>query len=181
VGSGAERVLLGLPGRPRRLRRWAGFPPWRAGQDPPAPAVGRQIPTRPAAPGSRPSWPRGHQDCVAAALNALLIPAGQVGMIMAGFVPNSGYKCSKNPSGRPDLNRRPLDPQDGGVGVFAAQKRSAWRGTMGSDLRVVTSHACRVVPRWSPNEFGRPSVPQPSCPDLMIFCSNASRSCATTT
>jgi hypothetical protein len=48
---------------------------------------------------------------MAAALDALLIPAGQVGMIMAGFVPNSGYKCSKNPSGRPDLNRRPLDPQ----------------------------------------------------------------------
>jgi len=24
------------------------------------------------------------------------IPAGEVGMIMAVFVPNSGYKCSKN-------------------------------------------------------------------------------------
>jgi hypothetical protein len=28
------------------------------------------------------------------------------------FVPNSGYKRSKNPSGRPDLNRRPVDPQE---------------------------------------------------------------------
>src|SRR5262249_23506414 len=28
-------------------------------------------------------------------------------------------------SGRPDLNRRPLDPQNGGVGVFAARRHSA--------------------------------------------------------
>jgi hypothetical protein len=27
------------------------------------------------------------------------------------LVPIEGYKCSKNQSGRPDLNRRPLDPQ----------------------------------------------------------------------
>ena len=33
---------------------------------------------------------------LAAALDALLIPAGRVGMIMAGFVPISGYKRSKN-------------------------------------------------------------------------------------
>jgi hypothetical protein len=33
-------------------------------------------------------------------------------MIMASFVPILGYKCSKNQSGRPDLNRRPLDPQE---------------------------------------------------------------------
>ena len=44
---GAERVLPGLPGRLRRLRRWPAVPPWRAGQDPSAPAVGRQIPDRP--------------------------------------------------------------------------------------------------------------------------------------
>ena len=56
----------------------------------------RQIPNRPAAPGSRPSRQRGHQDCVAAALDGLLIAAGQVGMIMVGFVPISGYKRSKN-------------------------------------------------------------------------------------
>jgi hypothetical protein len=31
-----------------------------------------------------------------AILDALLIPAGQVGMIMADFVPISGYKRSKN-------------------------------------------------------------------------------------
>ena len=31
-------------------------------------------------------------------------------------------------SGRPDLNRRPLDPRNGGVGVFAAQMRSACEG-----------------------------------------------------
>ena len=47
----------------------------------------------------------------AAIVDVLLFPAGQVGMIMVGFVPISGYKCSKNQSGRPDLNRRPLDPQ----------------------------------------------------------------------
>jgi len=61
---------------------------------------------------SRPLRQRGRQDCMAAILDALLIPAGQVGMIMAGFAPISGYKRSKNPSGRPDLNRRPLDPQE---------------------------------------------------------------------
>ena len=49
-----------------------------------------------AAPVSRPSRRRDQQGCVAAALDALLIPAGQVGTIMAVFVPNSGYKRSKN-------------------------------------------------------------------------------------
>src|SRR5215470_16036016 len=95
-GFGAERVLPGLPGRPRRLRRWPAVPPWRAGPGPPAPAVGRQVPDRPAAPGSRPSRQRDQQDCVAAALDVLLIPAGQVGTIMAVSFPISGYKCSKN-------------------------------------------------------------------------------------
>ena len=33
---------------------------------------------------------------MAAILDVLLIPAGQVGMIMAGFVPISEYGCSKN-------------------------------------------------------------------------------------
>jgi len=32
----------------------------------------------------------------AAIVDVLLFPAGQVGMIMAGFVPISGYKRSKN-------------------------------------------------------------------------------------
>ena len=68
--------------------------------------------TGPQRRGSRPLRQRGRQDCMAAILDALLIPAGQVGMIMAGFVPILGYKCSKNLSGRPDLNRRPLDPQE---------------------------------------------------------------------
>jgi hypothetical protein len=45
---------------------------------------------------SRPWRQRGHLDCVAAILDVLLVPAGQVGMIMASFVPISGYKCSKN-------------------------------------------------------------------------------------
>jgi hypothetical protein len=40
---------------------------------------------------------------------------------MADFVPILGHKRSKNQSGRPDLNRRPLDPQDGGSGGIAAQ------------------------------------------------------------
>jgi hypothetical protein len=38
-----------------------------------------------------------------------------------------GLQVFEKPSGRPDLNRRPLDPQNGGVGVFAAQRRSACR------------------------------------------------------
>jgi hypothetical protein len=52
--------------------------------------------TGPPRRGPRPWRQRGHQDCMAAILDALLIPAGQVGMIMAGFVPISGYKRSKN-------------------------------------------------------------------------------------
>ena len=32
----------------------------------------------------------------AAIVDVLLFPAGQVGMILAVFVPISGYKCSKN-------------------------------------------------------------------------------------
>ena len=40
---------------------------------------------------------------------------------MAVFVPNSGHKRSKNQSGRPDLNRRPLDPQEVGFGVCPGQ------------------------------------------------------------
>ena len=50
-------------------------------------------------------------------------------------------------SGRRDLNPRPLDPQDGGVGVFAAQ-----HGRTGIARRSVTcglsGRACNV---WSPN------------------------------
>jgi hypothetical protein len=96
AGFGAERVLLGLPDACADSGAGQVISPWRAGPDPPVPAVGRQIPNRPAAPGSRPSRLRGHQDCVAAALVALLIPAGQVGMIMDGFVPTSRHKRSKN-------------------------------------------------------------------------------------
>jgi len=52
--------------------------------------------TGPPRRGSRPWRQRGHQDCMAAIVDVLLFPAGQVGMIMAGFVPISGYKRSKN-------------------------------------------------------------------------------------
>src|SRR5215472_13655909 len=38
----------------------------------------------------------GHRDCLAVSLDGLLVLADQVGMIMAVFVPISGYKCSKN-------------------------------------------------------------------------------------
>jgi hypothetical protein len=138
-GFGAETVLLGLPGTPAPdSGAGQAVPPWRAGQGPPAPAVGRQVPDRPAAPGIRLSRQRDLQDCVAAASDALLIRAGQVGMIMAGFVPISGYKCSKNPSVQPDLNRRPLDPQarirrlarsEGvGQGAIHLEKPSSWVG-----------------------------------------------------
>jgi pimeloyl-ACP methyl ester carboxylesterase len=63
-------------------------------------------------------------DCGAVGLDALLIAAGQVGMIMAGFVPNSRYKRSKNRAGRPDLNRRPLDPQSHAGDRWTSLKRA---------------------------------------------------------
>jgi len=37
-------------------------------------------------------------------------PPRSVGTIMAVFVPNSRVQAFEKPSGRPDLNRRPLEP-----------------------------------------------------------------------
>jgi hypothetical protein len=51
--------------------------------------------TGPQRRGSRPLRQRGRQDCTAAILDALLIPAGQVGMIITGFVPISGTSVRK--------------------------------------------------------------------------------------
>jgi hypothetical protein len=62
-----------------------------------------------------PLWRGGNRRCCfrgVLVIVLLLIPAGQVGMIMVGFVPILGYKSSKNLSGRPDLNRRPLGPEE---------------------------------------------------------------------
>jgi hypothetical protein len=49
-------------------------------------------------------------------------------------------------SGRPDLNRRPLDPQNGGVGVLAAQSRPACRTRRAATCGLF-SRMCAV---WSP-------------------------------
>ena len=61
-------------------------------------------------------------------------------------------------SGRSDLNRRPLDPQDRGVGVFAAQRRSACRtrravtcGLFGRTYTVWSPSG----PQWSMRRVGR--------------------------
>ena len=54
----------------------------------------------------------------------------------------------------------PLDPQNVGLGVFAAQrvlKRIELSGTAFSHMRVVWSRACRVVPNWSPDR-GKPQT-----------------------
>ena len=51
-------------------------------------------------------------------------------------------------SGRPDLNRRPLDPQE--VGLASVQVSPAVQGSAGcAHVRVVHSRAYRVVPKWS--------------------------------
>ena len=76
------------------------------------------------------------------------------------------------------MNRRPLDPQKGGVGVFAVQRRSGCRAR-----RVVTCGLFgRLYSVWSPSGPQRghekPGVAQPGSSASMIFCSNASRSCA---
>src|SRR5262249_36623520 len=93
----AQRGLLGLLGRPRRAPPLGQLfrhgvlvkPPPRLWWE------GKSV-MGPPRRGSRPWRQRGHQDCMAAILDALLILAGQVGMIMADFVPISGYKRSKN-------------------------------------------------------------------------------------
>jgi hypothetical protein len=64
--------------------------------------------------------------------------------------PESGTSLTCNFwSGRPDLNRRPLDPQNGGVGP--SQLRGVQPAhTTGGHLRVVQPHGYRVVPKRSP-------------------------------
>ena len=111
MGSAPEECCLGWLDARADYGAGQAVPLWRAGPGRLAPAGGRPMQNRRAAPGSRPSQ-RGHRDCPAVSLDGLLVLAGQVGMIMASFVLISGYKCSKNQSGRPDLNRRPLDPQE---------------------------------------------------------------------
>jgi hypothetical protein len=108
----SRRVRLGRkPGSLRRASRHRNCPAGGARRCAVTDEPGKNSRARRAGSGASPSRQRGHPDCVAATVDALFIPAGQVGTIMADFVPNSGYKCSKNQSGRPDLNRRPLDPQ----------------------------------------------------------------------
>ena len=96
VGSAPRGGLPGLPGRPRRAPpRGKLFGHGVLVKARPRLAWEGECLTGPLRRGSRPWRQRGHQDCLATVLDALLIPAGQVGMIMAGFVPISGYKRSK--------------------------------------------------------------------------------------
>ena len=96
VGSAPKGDGLGCRGRPRRAPALGKL--FRRGvlvkTRPRLVWEGKYL-TGPPRGGSRPWRQRGHRDCVAAILDALLIPAGQVGMIMADFVPISGYKRSK--------------------------------------------------------------------------------------
>jgi hypothetical protein len=64
-------------------------------------------------------------------------------------------KQSSDQSGRPDLNRRPLDPQYG-VRRHPSSKRVFRAGVLFADMRLVQRVAWRVVPSWSPD---RPSDP----------------------
>ena len=61
-------------------------------------------------------------------------------------------------SGRQDLNLRPLDPQDVGLGVTARHARYASRLRVHS-TRSVRVRARRVVPEWSPGRAGRRRQP----------------------
>jgi hypothetical protein len=145
-GFGAETVLLGLPGRPR-----------------PAPALGKLSrhgvlvkahsrllwddryltgPSRRtlAIAATRSSGLRGRRGCFAD-------PGRSGGNDHGRFRSHFGVQVFEKPSGRPDLNRRPLDPQNGGAGGFAAQRRSACR-----TRQVVTCGLFgRMYAVWSPS------------------------------
>ena len=85
-------------------------------------------------------------------------------------------KRSKNTAGRWDLNPRPLDPQDGGVGVFAAQP--GYAGIAGCSITCGLSGRVRVV--WSPNgsqpggTYWRAS--ERGCPAVKRVCASCERS-----
>jgi hypothetical protein len=77
------------------------------------------------------------------------INAGQGGTPMRRVPP-----CQ--PSGRQDLNLRPLDPQNGGVSVSARQTRSMPFARKAERGRSSTTRMACVVPSWSPTR--RPPV-----------------------
>jgi hypothetical protein len=67
---------------------------------------------------------------------------------------DSGFRISPLTCvGTPDLNRRPLDPQDGGSQVIAAQGVFFRVCTLFADVRFVQRVAWRVVPKWSPTGY----------------------------
>ena len=74
---------------------------------------------------------------------------------MVGFVPISGYKCSKNQSGRPDLNRRPLDPQSRRqvISMFPqikpAHRRAEQSGTAHWRAPVIPTSFPAALPLWA--------------------------------
>jgi hypothetical protein len=61
-------------------------------------------------------------------------------------------KLGSDQPGRPDLNRRPLDPQDKGFRRFRSSVAFRLLDTTDGHLRVVWSYVCRVVPKWSPEK-----------------------------
>jgi hypothetical protein len=79
----------------------------------------------PAAPGIPPMAAAGSSGLHGRHLGCFAHPGRSGGNDHGSFVPISGYKRSKNPSGRPDLNRRPLDPQEC-IRNAAACRNASW-------------------------------------------------------
>ena len=95
MGSVLEEGCLGWLGARADSGTGQAVPALACWPGPARACGGWPAPNRRAAPGSRPSQ-GGHRDCLAVGLDGLFVLAGQVGMIMAVFVPISGYRCSKN-------------------------------------------------------------------------------------
>jgi hypothetical protein len=97
------------------------------------------------------------------------------------LAPYTGHIRSKKStylSGRRDLNPRPLDPQNGGVGLLAGHRHSDCRTRRGATCGLFgCAHGV-----WSPDGPqgpGREWASQSRCSDSAIFRARASRSCAT--
>jgi hypothetical protein len=157
-GFGAERVLPGLPGRPRRLRRWPAVPSWRAGQDPPAPAVGRQIPDRPGRTGISAIAATRSAGLRSRRLGCFVHPRRPGGNDHGGFRSQFWVQAFEKPSGRPDLNRRPLDPQSPSghrwaspeSADWALEQSKRWPGVAGCGLMSAHVGSWNGSPAWAP-------------------------------
>jgi hypothetical protein len=154
-GFGAERVLPGLPGRPRRLRRWAGCSAVACWSRPTRACCGKTdtYPARRAGiAATRSSGLRGRR------LGCFVHPGRSGGNDHGWFRSQFGVQAFEKPSGRPDLNRRPLDPQDMGLTVLTGQ----W-GSGGPALGAPTCWLSGQVhsvwsqsgPKRSPGALGR--------------------------